>query len=114
MLTERLHFLNGIDQALDTIISEVRDRFQDDYLVLYSTSQTKEFPRDHKLSARQLPNEPPAPTPTKSGLFHHYTFFSQGIFMGLLVAFIVVPIGIMGIFWNLSVQQPQRFEKKQN
>ncbi|GJJ74270.1 hypothetical protein EMPS_06628 [Entomortierella parvispora] len=102
------------DQALDTIISEVRDRFQDNYLVLYSTSQTKEFPHEQKLSARQLPEQPPSPTPTQSGLFHHYTFFSQGIFMGLLVAFIIVPIGIMGIFWNLSVQQPQRFEKKQN
>ncbi|KAG0048913.1 hypothetical protein BGZ83_006207 [Gryganskiella cystojenkinii] len=94
------------DQTLDTVVSEIRTKYQDDFLVLFSTSQTKQFQK------RQIPV--PAPSKTPSGLFHEYTFFSQGIFMGLLIAFIVVPIAIVGIFWNLSVQQPQRFEKKQN
>ncbi|KAI8597311.1 hypothetical protein EDD21DRAFT_385789 [Dissophora ornata] len=98
--------------TLENLIKEIRDKFQDKFLVLYSSSQTKEFPTKHRLSARQLPGDP---TPTKqAGLFHNYTFFSQGIFMGLLISVIVVPIAFVGIFWNLSVQQPQRFEKKQN
>lgn len=84
----------------------------DDFLVMYSSSQLKDFPTKQHLSARQAPEEP-APT-QQAGIFHHYTFFSQGIFMGLLIAVIVVPIAVMGVFWNLSVQQPQRFEKKQN
>ncbi|KAF9091909.1 hypothetical protein BGX27_001935, partial [Mortierella sp. AM989] len=100
------------DHTLDQIIKEIRNKFQDEFLVLYSSSQIKDIPTKHRLAARQLPEEP---TPTKqAGLFHHYTFFSQGIFMGLLIAVIVVPIAIMGVLWNLSVQQPQRFEKKQN
>ncbi|KAG0212672.1 hypothetical protein BGX28_005868 [Mortierella sp. GBA30] len=91
--------------------NEIRSKSHDNFLVLYSSSQTKNFPSKQHLHAR-APNEP---TPTKqAGLFHQYTFFSQGIFMGLLIAVIVVPIAVMGVFWNLSVQQPQRFEKKQN
>ncbi|KAF9351556.1 hypothetical protein BGX26_010476 [Mortierella sp. AD094] len=100
------------DHTLDLIINEIRNKFQDEFLVLYSSSQIKDIPTKHHLSARQLPGEP---TPTKqAGVFHNYTFFSQGIFMGLLIAVIVIPIAVMGVFWNLSVQQPQRFEKKQN
>ncbi|KAF9180423.1 hypothetical protein BGZ51_001193 [Haplosporangium sp. Z 767] len=100
------------DEVLERTILEIRTKFQEDILVLYSSSQTKAFPVKHRLSARQLPDDP---TATKqAGVFHHYTFFSQGIFMGLLIAVIVVPIAFVGIFWNLSVQQPQRFEKKQN
>ncbi|KAG0258335.1 hypothetical protein BG011_003359 [Mortierella polycephala] len=100
------------DEILDRAISQIRAMFQEDILVLYSSSQTKTFPVKHRLSARQLPEDP---TATKqAGVFHHYTFFSQGIFMGLLIAVIIVPIAFVGIFWNLSVQQPQRFEKKQN
>ncbi|KAF9399810.1 hypothetical protein BGX21_005581 [Mortierella sp. AD011] len=100
------------DHTLDLIINEIRSKFQDEFLVLYSSSQIKDIPTKHRLGARQLPEEP---TPTKqAGVFHNYTFFSQGIFMGLLIAVIVIPIAIMGVFWNLSVQQPQRFEKKQN
>lgn len=101
------------DEAVEEIIAQIHKKYQDDYLVLYSSSQIKEFAPTHRMSARQLPEEP-VPTQKPSGLFHRYTFFSQGIFMGLLIAVIVVPIAIMGIFWNLSVQQPQRFEKKQN
>ncbi|KAF9930565.1 hypothetical protein FBU30_000354 [Linnemannia zychae] len=100
------------ENAIEDIIAQIRRKYQDDYLVLYSSSLIKERPTRH-LSARQLP-EGPTPTKKPSGLFHHYTFFSQGIFMGLLIAVIVVPIAMVGIFWNLSVQQPQRFEKKHN
>ncbi|KAG9062751.1 hypothetical protein KI688_005057 [Linnemannia hyalina] len=100
------------DEAVEEIIAQIHKKYQDDYLVLYSSSQIKELPTHH-FSPRQLPDEP-TPTTKPSGLFHHYTFFSQGIFMGLLISVIVVPIAMMGIFWNLSVQQPQRFEKKQN
>ncbi|KAF9435244.1 hypothetical protein BGZ76_006659 [Entomortierella beljakovae] len=100
------------DRNLELIINEIRNKFQDEFLVLYSSSQIKEIPTKHRLNARQLPEEP---TPTKqAGLFHNYTFFSQGIFMGLLVAVFVVPIVMIGISWNLQVQGPQRFEKKQN
>ncbi|KAI7826876.1 hypothetical protein BC939DRAFT_106077 [Gamsiella multidivaricata] len=100
------------DNALERTIKEIRINFQDNFLVLYSSSHTKVFPSKRQLHARQLPGEP---TPTKqAGIFHQYTFFSQGIFMGLLIMVIVIPIAIMGVFWNLSVQQPQRFEKKQN
>ncbi|KAF9206771.1 hypothetical protein BGZ49_001872 [Haplosporangium sp. Z 27] len=100
------------DNTLDHIINEIRSKFQDEFLVLYSSSQIKNTSTKQHLSARQLPGEP---TPTKqAGVFHNYTFFSQGIFMGLLIAVIVIPIAVMGVFWNLSVQQPQRFEKKQN
>ncbi|KAF9585268.1 hypothetical protein BGW38_003119 [Lunasporangiospora selenospora] len=102
------------DQQLSKLVSEVRSVFQDNFLILYSSSQTKEFAKKHRLVTRQDP-EQPSPSPKKqSGLFHHYTFFSQGIFMGLLVVVIIVPIAFIGISWNLSVQQPQRFEKKQN
>ncbi|KAF9336709.1 hypothetical protein BGZ91_009876 [Linnemannia elongata] len=100
------------DEAVEEIIAQIHKKYQDDYLVLYSSSQIKELPTHH-FSPRQLPDDP-TPTTKPSGLFHHYTFFSQGIFMGLLIAVIIVPIAMMGIFWNLSVQQPQRFEKKQN
>ncbi|KAK5808037.1 hypothetical protein F5H01DRAFT_353144 [Linnemannia elongata] len=100
------------DEAVEEIIAQIHKKYQDDYLVLYSSSQIKELPTYH-FSPRQLPDDP-TPTTKPSGLFHHYTFFSQGIFMGLLIAVIIVPIAMMGIFWNLSVQQPQRFEKKQN
>ncbi|KAF8947106.1 hypothetical protein BGZ47_010246 [Haplosporangium gracile] len=100
------------DEAIEDIIAQIHKKYQDDYLVLYSSSQIKKLPTHH-FSARQLPEEP-TPTQKPSGIFHHYTFFSQGIFMGLLIAVIIVPITMMGIFWNLSVQQPQRFEKKQN
>ncbi|KAK3831695.1 MAG: hypothetical protein JOS17DRAFT_744014 [Linnemannia elongata] len=100
------------DEAVEEIIARIHKKYQDDYLVLYSSSQIKELPTHH-FSPRQLPNGP-TPTTKPSGIFHHYTFFSQGIFMGLFIAFIIVPIAMMGIFWNLSVQQPQRFEKKQN
>ncbi|KAG0377980.1 hypothetical protein BGX24_005031 [Mortierella sp. AD032] len=100
------------DEAVEDIIAQIHKKYQDDYLVLYSSSQIKQGPT-YRLSARQLP-EDPAPTHKPSGIFHTYTFFSQGIFMGLLIAVIIVPIAMMGIFWNLSVQQPQRFEKKQN
>ncbi|KAG0277445.1 hypothetical protein BGZ95_005928 [Linnemannia exigua] len=100
------------DEAVEDIITQIHKKYQDDYLVLYSSSQMKQVPTHH-LSARQLP-EDPTPTHKPSGIFHTYTFFSQGIFMGLLIAVIIVPIAMMGIFWNLSVQQPQRFEKKQN
>ncbi|KAG9326347.1 hypothetical protein KVV02_003698 [Mortierella alpina] len=100
------------DKALDAFISEIRSLVGDDFLVMYSSSQLKDFPTKQYLRARQAPGEP---TPTRqAGIFHHYTFFSQGIFMGLLIAVIVVPIAVMGVLWNLSVQQPQRFEKKQN
>ncbi|KAI1320490.1 hypothetical protein EDD11_000875 [Mortierella claussenii] len=100
------------DRALDVIIKEIRNKVHNDFLVLYSSSQTKEFPTKHRLNARQLPGDS-APA-KQAGVFHNYTFFSQGIFMGLLIAVIVIPIAFIGIFWNLSVQQPQRFEKKQN
>jgi hypothetical protein len=108
----RQNIYTVIDEAVDEIIAQIHKKYKDDYLVLYSSSQIKEIPTHH-FSARQLP-EDPVPTKKPSGIFHHYTFFSQGIFMGLLIAVIVVPIAMMGIFWNLSVQQPQRFEKKQN
>ncbi|KAG0299326.1 hypothetical protein BGZ98_010143 [Dissophora globulifera] len=102
------------DNTLESLVKEIRERFQDSFLVLYSSSQTKEFPTKHRLVARQQPGEP-APAPTKqSGVFHNYVFFSQGIFMGLLIAVVLVPVAMVGIFWNLGVQQPQRFEKKQN
>ncbi|KFH67809.1 hypothetical protein MVEG_06541 [Podila verticillata NRRL 6337] len=98
------------DSIFTKMISNLESQVQDNFMVLYSSSQTKDFPKKHRLSTRQL-----APSPSKpAGLFHSYTFFSQGIFMGLLIAFIIAPIAVMGIFWNLSVQQPQRFEKKQN
>ncbi|KAF9337903.1 hypothetical protein BG006_001890 [Podila minutissima] len=100
------------DSIFTKIISNLESQVQDNFLVLYSSSQTKDFPKNHRLSTRQLPEQPSPSKP--AGLFHTYTFFSQGIFMGLLIAFIVIPIAIMGVFWNLSVQQPQRFEKKQN
>ncbi|KAF9915398.1 hypothetical protein BX616_006239 [Lobosporangium transversale] len=100
------------DKSLDKIISQIRNKFQDNFLVLYSSSQTKEFPIKHRLSARQLPGDPASQK--QSGIFHNYTFFSQGIFMGLLIVVIVIPIVFIGVTWNLSVQQPQRFEKKQN
>ncbi|KAF9980028.1 hypothetical protein BGZ65_005647, partial [Modicella reniformis] len=98
----------GNDRVLDGLISEIRDKFQDNFLVLYSSSQTKDFHSKHRLGARQLPDEP-APK-KQSGLFHHYTFFSQGIFMGLLIAVIVVPLAFVGIFWNLSFQQQQQLQ----
>ncbi|KAF9086643.1 hypothetical protein BGX29_011960 [Mortierella sp. GBA35] len=101
------------DEAVEELIAEIRKTYKNDYLVLYSSSQTKEIPTTHQYGARQIPEEP-TPTKKPSGVFHHYTFFSQGIFMGLLIAVVVVPIAVMGVFWNLSVQQPQRFEKKQN
>ncbi|KAF9906373.1 hypothetical protein EC991_000703 [Linnemannia zychae] len=100
------------EEAVEDIIAQIREKYRDDYLVLYSSSQIKQASAHH-LRARQLP-EDPAPTLKPSGIFHNYTFFSQGIYMGLLIVVIVVPIAMMGIFWNLSVQQPQRFEKKQN
>ncbi|KAF9347720.1 hypothetical protein BGX34_002925 [Mortierella sp. NVP85] len=99
------------DHILENLIRAIRNKFQDDFLVLYSSSQTKNFSTKHRLSARQLPEEP---AKKQTGVFHQYTFFSQGIFMGLIIAVIVVPIAFIGIFWNLSVQAPQRFEKKQN
>ncbi|KAF9428322.1 hypothetical protein BGZ94_002794 [Podila epigama] len=98
--------------TFDHVLERVKSQVQDKFLVLYSSSQTKNFPHKQSLNARQLPNEP-APT-KRAGVFHTYTFFSQGIFMGLLIAVIVAPIAIIGVFWNLSVQQPQRFEKKLN
>jgi len=101
-----------IDKSVDALISHIRSMVGDNFLVMYSSSQLKDFPTKQHLRARQAPGEP---TPTRqAGIFHHYTFFSQGIFMGLLIAIIVVPIAIMGVLWNLSVQQPQRFEKKLN
>ncbi|KAG0077635.1 hypothetical protein BGZ92_001838 [Podila epicladia] len=100
------------DSIFTKIVSNLESQVQDNFLVLYSSSQTKDFPKKHRLSTRQLPVQPSPSKP--AGLFHTYTFFSQGIFMGFLVVFIVIPIAIMGVFWNLSVQQPQRFEKKQN
>ncbi|CAO3572749.1 unnamed protein product [Mortierella alpina] len=100
------------DKSVDALISHIRSMVGDNFLVMYSSSQLKDFPTKQHLRARQAPGEP---TPTRqAGIFHHYTFFSQGIFMGLLIAIIVVPIVIMGVLWNLSVQQPQRFEKKLN
>ncbi|KAG0237374.1 hypothetical protein B0O80DRAFT_440947 [Mortierella sp. GBAus27b] len=100
------------DHALDGLINVIRSKFHDNFLVLYSSDQTKNFSNKRRLVTRQLPNDPTAKR--QSGLFHQYTFFSSGIFMGLLIVVIVVPVAFVGIFWNLSVQGPQRFEKKQN
>lgn len=110
---DRFYFSSSlmVDHTLESLIKAIRNKFQDNFLVLYSSSQTTNFSTKHRLSARQLPDEP---AKKQTGVFHQYTFFSQGIFMGLVIVVIVVPIAFIGIFWNLSVQGPERFEKKQN
>ncbi|KAF9970898.1 hypothetical protein BGZ73_006250 [Actinomortierella ambigua] len=97
------------DRALESALSTIKEQAKNDYLVVYSSSKAKNPLTRRRLDVRQ---EPDAPGTQPSGLFHKYTFFSQGIYMALLLMFLVVPIILIGVSWNLSIQAPTRFEAK--
>ncbi|KAF9166079.1 hypothetical protein DFQ26_008749 [Actinomortierella ambigua] len=103
------------DGTLDSIISTIKQQAKKDYLVVYSSSKTKNPLTRRRLDVRQDPEQQPGepqPSQQPSGVFHHYTFFSQGIYMALLIMFLVVPIILIGVSWNLSILAPVRFESK--
>jgi hypothetical protein len=92
-----------LDALLGNLIQSIEENVQDDYIVIYTSSDPKTLSKRQVLY-RDLP------------IFAKYQLFTPGVFMVLGVVLLFLFIAGTGITWLVGIQTPVRFEakKKQN
>ncbi|KAI8645955.1 vacuolar ATP synthase subunit S1-domain-containing protein [Parasitella parasitica] len=101
--------LKANDALLGQFIDTVQSKVQDDYAVIYTSSEAKTSDNENsqKLNRR-------APAPVKNlPIFAKYQLFTPGVFMVLGVVLLFLFIAGTGITWLVGIQTPVRFEAKQ-
>ncbi|ORX45857.1 hypothetical protein DM01DRAFT_1410809 [Hesseltinella vesiculosa] len=94
------------EPKLQTFFGQLQKHSNNDYVVIYTSSQPK--PSTSTLQQR-APNDPPV---TNTSIFEKYQLFSPAIFMSLAIMFLFVFIAGVGITWLLGIQTPTHTESK--
>lgn len=97
--------LEILDALLNQVIQAVEGKVNDDYAVIYTSSDAKE--------SQKLYRRAPATTDPKLPIFAKYQLFTPGVFMVLGVVILFMFIAGVGITWLVGIQTPVRFEAKQ-
>ncbi|CEP09340.1 hypothetical protein [Parasitella parasitica] len=101
--------LKANDALLGRFIETVQYKAQDDYAVIYTSSEAKTFDNE---SAQKVNRRAPAPVKNLP-IFAKYQLFTPGVFMVLGVVLLFLFIAGTGISWLVGIQTPVRFEGKQ-
>ncbi|KAI7888853.1 vacuolar ATP synthase subunit S1-domain-containing protein [Mucor mucedo] len=103
---DNVETLKANDDLLGKLIHAVEEKVENDYVVIYTSSDAKKA-STHTLHRR-------APQPVKNlPIFAKYQLFTPGVFMVLGVVFLLLLIAGTGITWLVGIQTPVRFEAKQ-
>ncbi|CAO3656003.1 unnamed protein product [Mucor hiemalis] len=97
--------LKGNDALLSQAIQVVEGKVNDDYAVIYTSSDAKE--------SQKLYRRAPSTVSPKLPIFAKYQLFTPGVFMVLGVVILFMFIAGVGITWLVGIQTPVRFEAKQ-
>ncbi|KAL1914850.1 uncharacterized protein VTP21DRAFT_7942 [Calcarisporiella thermophila] len=104
----RKESLANNEQAVSDWIGMIRERVQDDYVVMLSSSHPENTP-----TARQLLFQQQTPgNSTGDGLFQKYTFFSPDMILIIFILLLLLVILGVAITALASIQTPLRFEGK--
>ncbi|KAG0165297.1 hypothetical protein DFQ28_009005 [Apophysomyces sp. BC1034] len=98
------------DYTVDRLIEAVKEKAQDDYVVIYTSSASK-IPSASAFHKRALRRRAPH-SAVKLPVFAKYQLFTPAIFMGVGIGLIFVVILAVGLGWLVSIQTPIRFEGK--
>ncbi|GAA5804579.1 hypothetical protein HPULCUR_010080 [Helicostylum pulchrum] len=101
-----INVLKQNDDLLGELIQTVETKVENDYVIIYTSSDAKPITTSQTLHRR-------APGPIKNlPIFAKYQLFTPGVFMVLGVVFLLLFIAGTGITWLVGIQTPVRFEPK--